>query len=85
MSELERGTEVITLADVKIRRFAADFPGWHVPNYVDFLLPTPAGMRGRIISVNHHGHRPWTRYSVRLEDGTHLSDVVDGRDFEVIK
>lgn len=85
MNELAVGTWVITCPNVKIRRFAADFPGWQEPNYADFLLPTPAGMRGRIISVNQHGHRPWTRYSVRLEDGTHLSNVVDGRDFEVIK
>ncbi len=84
MEELRTGTKVRTREGVTVRRFAADFPGWGAENYRDFLIETPAGLTGMITSVNSHGSKPWTRYSIRLDDGSYLSDVIPGRDFDVI-
>ena len=68
--------------DTRHRRRAVDFPGWGADNYADFLLPIPQGLTGTVTSVESHGSNPWTRYSVRFDDGTAASGLAEGTDIE---
>lgn len=74
-----KGRSIVAL-ETKHRRRAANFPGWGDPNYADHLLPIPAGLEGIITHVESHGSNPWTKYSVRFEDGTTASGLIMGSD-----
>jgi len=77
------GTRVRTLAGIQTRRYAVDFPGWDSPNAQEFLLPTPARLVGTVTCVEQHGSNPWTRYSIKFDDGTRVSGL-DPRYVEVV-
>jgi hypothetical protein len=77
----DQGRPVTVLAGCRHRRFAADFPGWGAPDHADYLIDMPAGLAGVVTAVESHGARPWTRYSVRFEDGTRASGLYLGTDF----
>lgn len=76
------GRRIVALGS-PITRHAVDFPGWGHPNAFDYLLPTPAGLAGTISNVESHGMNPWTRYSVRYDDGTRAYGLVLGRDIQL--
>lgn len=80
VNDHRKGQAIVAL-ETNHRRLAADFPGWGATNYADFLLPIPAGLAGTVTSVESHGSNPWTRYTVRFEDGTSASGLVAGDDF----
>lgn len=73
--EITEGTRVRTREGIEVRRFAVNFPGWSDPNFCDFLLPTPARLTGIVTRVEQHGINPWTRYSIRFDDGTRISGL----------
>jgi hypothetical protein len=75
--EHRTGQRVITLA-CKHRRLAVNFPGWGAPDYADYLLPIPAGLTGTVTAVESHGSNPWTRYTVKLDDGTRIIGAIEG-------
>lgn len=75
-----KGREVVAL-ETRHRRLAVDFPGWGADNYRDFLLPIPAGLTGVVTTVESHGSNPWTRYTVRFDDGTRASGLCLCTDF----
>lgn len=85
MGALARGTTVRTLVTTKIRRRAADFPGWGAPNCHDFLLDPRPGLFGTVTHVEYHGSSPWTRYSVRFADGTSASGLELGVDISIAR
>lgn len=67
-----QGARVHTLGDVRTKRFpATGFPGWGDPHAADYLLDTPPYLDGVITAVNSHGSAPYTRYSIRFDDGSH--------------
>lgn len=70
------GQRIRIVAPTRTRRHAVDFPGWGADNYADFLLPIEVGMTGVITSVESHGINPWTRYSIRFDDGTTTHGIV---------
>lgn len=80
---MNRGTkiEVASRGAHMGNRLAVDFPGWGADNYADFLIPLEDGLRGEITSVESHGAFPYTRYTVRFEDGTRAS----GLDPQILK
>lgn len=39
-------------------------------------VPIPEGTGGVITNVESHGSNPWTRYSVRFDNGTHASGLI---------
>lgn len=84
MNELPIGTAVTTRQGVQVRRYAVDFPGWDAPNVAEFLLDIPMGLVGKVTYVEHHGHNPWTRYSIHFADGTRAYGLVWGEDFDVL-
>jgi hypothetical protein len=71
----DKGRRVTALV-TKVRRRAVDFPGWGAADYAEFLLPIPEGLAGVITRVESHGSNPWTRYSVRFDDGTTASGLI---------
>lgn len=79
-----KGAAVVVREAVRGNYLAEDFPGWGAPNYEDFLVPLTeaAGLSGIVTSVNSHGSNPWTRYSIRLENGGYIIDGVPGNDFD---
>lgn len=79
ITQTPAGKAVVTLT-TRTRRLAPDFPGWDHPNYGDYLLDIPAGLRGTITGVESHGSNPWTRYTVQFEDGSRASGLVLGVD-----
>lgn len=81
VNDADKGRRVIS-RETRVRRLAVDFPGWGAENYADFLLPTPAGLPGTVTHVESHGSNPWTRYTVRYDDGTRSSGLVPGADFD---
>jgi hypothetical protein len=68
----DRGMTV-TLREPR-RALAPNFPGWEHYTQDDFVDHEP-GITGVIVSVESHGSNPWTRYSVRWEDGSRSSGV----------
>lgn len=83
--ENHRGRKVRTLASSRHRRYGTDFPGWDAPDAADHLLEAEPGLTGTITSVESHGSNPWTRYSVRFDDGSHTAGLVLGTDIEFIR
>lgn len=83
INDHRKGARVISRETTR-RRLAADFPGWGAANYEAHLLPLTGGLLGTVTSVESHGSNPWTRYSVRFDDGTSASGLVDGADFDFI-
>ena len=79
INQHHKGLNVTSLG-AKHRRFAADFPGWDVPDHASYLLPITAGMTGVVTQVESHGIAPHTRYSVKFPDGSHASGLVLGQD-----
>lgn len=69
-----RGRRVV-ITHTSHRRFAQDFPGWNAPNYGAFILPIPDGFAGIIRDVESHGAAPYTRYTVRFDDGSYASGL----------
>lgn len=74
-----QGRRVVTL-DAQSKRLGPDFPGWGVERdeYLPHLLPITAGTGGTIVSVDSHGMAPYTRYYVRLDDGSRIVGAVLG-------
>ena len=75
------GQPVVSI-DSGRRRFAVDFPGWSDPSHLDYLLPVPQGLRGTVTYVEQHGSNPWTRYSIKFEDGSKMYGAIAGEDFD---
>jgi hypothetical protein len=82
VNEHRRGQRVITTATVHGNRLAADFPGWGDPNYADYLIPQQPGLTGTVVDVESHGSDPYTRYTVRFDDGTRDMGLAEGRDIQ---
>jgi hypothetical protein len=59
----------------QVRALAVDFPGWGDPNYRDYFVDHLAGVEGEVVGTESHGSNPWTRYTVRWDDGTRSSGV----------
>ena len=79
-----RGRSVVTLRSSRTRRLPADFVGWGHPDAIGSLLEPKTGLTGRITNVESHGSNPWTRYTVRFDDGSTASGLVLGVDVEMI-
>jgi hypothetical protein len=62
----------------------ADFPGWDAEDYEAFLVAPVVGMYGTVDHVESHGQAPFTRYSVKFDDGTRSSGLVAGRDIKIV-
>src|SRR6185503_15979543 len=76
------GKRIVALA-TETRGWGPDFPGWGDPNAADFLVAITAGMTGEIVCTESHGSNPWTRYSVKFDNGTRASGLVLGKDFKL--
>ena len=83
-NDLRPGTRVRVLPTFGGNVLDAEFPGWGADNYGDFLRPPTADMTGVVRDVEKHGSNPWTRYSLRFDDGSGTSGAVLGKDFEVV-
>jgi len=85
INQNHHGRNVHMTGNGRTRRLAADFPGWGAEDYADYFIDTlpEGGLAGTITSVESHGSNPWTRYSVRFEDGTTASGLVAGKDIEI--
>jgi hypothetical protein len=46
-----------------------------------YFLPIPEGLLGRVEAVESHGNNPWTRYSIRFDDGSFASGLVFAEHF----
>jgi len=79
-----KGSKVVAV-ETSHRRLAVNFPGWGAPDYVDYLLPIPAGMTGVITDVESHGSNPYTRYGVEFADGTTAHGLMMDTDARVLK
>lgn len=79
--EITKGTKIRMIESR--RMLAANFPGWGDPNYADFFVQCEIGDSGVITDVESHGSNPWTRYSIRLANGSRQHGLVLGTHFEV--
>lgn len=80
INDHHKGRTIMTLA-TRHRRLSADFPGWDAPDRERHLLDTPHGLRGQVVSVESHGSNPWTRYTIKFEDGSRGTGFCHGVDF----
>ena len=63
------GRTIVVKATLRQKAHTPDFPGWGDPNYAAYLVPIQAGWLGTITNVENHGMNPWTRYSIRFDNG----------------
>lgn len=84
VNDHRKGSRVVIRKAARGNFLAKDFPGWGADNYADFLIPcfSVAGMRGTVTSVNSHGSAPYTRYSIKLDNGGHIIDGIPGEHFD---
>jgi hypothetical protein len=75
-----KGRKVVLIRTRRV--LAVDFPGYHAKNYADFIVDREPGLTGTVTHVESHGANPWTRYTVRFDDGTRASGLVPGHDFD---
>ena len=85
MGQLAVGTRIKTTANVQMLRLVVDFPGWGAPNYADHLLPIPGDLLGTVTTIESHGIAPFTRYTVKFDDGTRSSGMTYGKDFVAVQ
>jgi hypothetical protein len=76
----DKGRAVTALC-ARGNRLMPGFPGWDAPDYHDFLKPIIPGQPGTVTDVESHGCNPWTRYTVRFDDGSRASGLCEGEDF----
>lgn len=74
----DKGRRVVLIRTRRVLH--QDFPGWGADNYADFLVDRDPGLEGVITSVESHGSNPWTRYTVRFDDGTRASGLAPDKD-----
>lgn len=68
------GVRVQVVAETTQRALTADFPGYGKGIDLEpFYRPIVVGMTGVITSVESHGMNPWTRYSIKFDNGTRTS------------
>jgi hypothetical protein len=81
VNDSHKGRKVIART-TSVRGYDDSFPGWGDPNAADYLKPITAGTVGTVTRVESHGSNPWTRYTVRFNDGVRASGLVPGADFD---
>lgn len=78
-----KGLKVEMLSSAYGNYLTVGFPGGSEANVDDFLEPIAdvAGMEAEVTAVVSHGSYPYTRYSLQLANGGHVTDAMEGLDF----